>query len=153
MNRIAFFLNIEPQPPTVTHQEKKFGGVTRKGTPIYYDPPDLKDARALFTSKLKKFAPKKPWNCPIQLCVLWRFRAPESKCVGKDGAWKITKPDTDNLTKLLQDVMTECGFWKDDALVCRLVEEKKEYPAEVKHGILISIIDLTNEDAQTELGQ
>ena len=31
---------------------------------------------------------------------------------------KITRPDTDNLNKLLKDVMTDMGFWKDDALIC-----------------------------------
>ena len=34
-----------------------------------------------------------------------------------DGEYKATKPDTDNLQKMLKDVMTEVGFWKDDALV------------------------------------
>lgn len=28
-----------------------------------------------------------------------------------------TRPDTDNLQKLLKDVLTGLGFWKDDALV------------------------------------
>ena len=31
--------------------------------------------------------------------------------------WKITRPDTDNLNKLLKDVMTDMGFWEDDALI------------------------------------
>ena|SRR5436190_653286 len=29
------------------------------------------------------------------------------------------KPDTDNLTKLVKDALTECGVWKDDCQVCR----------------------------------
>lgn len=29
----------------------------------------------------------------------------------------MTRPDTDNLEKMLKDCMTEVGFWKDDALV------------------------------------
>ena len=32
---------------------------------------------------------------------------------------EVTKPDTDNLQKLLKDCMTKCGFWKDDAQVVR----------------------------------
>jgi len=35
----------------------------------------------------------------------------------KDGEYRITKPDTDNLQKMLKDVMTRLGFWQDDALV------------------------------------
>lgn len=148
MKRIAFFLNIEPQPPTVTHQEKKFGGISKKGTPIYYEPPELKSARALLTAKLAKFAPKKPWNCPIMLCAEWIFRRPKKA----KGLYKTTKPDTDNLQKMLKDVMTDCGFWKDDALVCREVVSKIWRMPEEKHGILISITDL-NEDGQTEFDQ
>ena len=38
--------------------------------------------------------------------------------------WKVTKPDTDNMVKLLKDCMTKVGFWKDDALVCCEMIEK-----------------------------
>ena len=36
-----------------------------KGKPVFYMPPELKEARALFVAKLKPFAPPKPWKCPI----------------------------------------------------------------------------------------
>ena len=36
----------------------------------------------------------------------------------KDGEYKLTRPDTDNLQKLFKDCMTKVGFWKDDAIVC-----------------------------------
>ena len=32
-----------------------------------------------------------------------------------DGEYRTTKPDTDNLQKLLKDCMTATGFWTDDA--------------------------------------
>lgn len=147
IRRIAFFLNFEPNPPTVTHQEKKVRVVN--GKPMFYMPSELKEARALFAAKLKPFAPPEPWNCPIMFCVSWRFRAPASRRPGKDGIWKTTKPDADNLRKMLQDVMTDCGFWKDDSLLCRIVEEKKEYPADEKHGVLISITDLSTQGEST----
>ena len=35
----------------------------------------------------------------------------------KPGEPKITKPDTDNMVKLLKDCLTKCSFWKDDAQV------------------------------------
>ncbi len=34
------------------------------------------------------------------------------------------KPDTDNLQKLLKDVMTAVGFWQDDAQVASEIVEK-----------------------------
>ena len=43
MNKpLTFFLPIIP--PTVTHQEKKVA--VKNGKPIFYEPPELKDARA-----------------------------------------------------------------------------------------------------------
>ncbi len=42
----------------------------------------------------------------------------------RTGDWRTSKPDTDNLQKLLKDVMTSLGFWKDDALVCSEICEK-----------------------------
>ncbi len=35
-----------------------------------------------------------------------------------------TKPDTDNLQKMLKDCMTKCYFWQDDALVASELFEK-----------------------------
>lgn len=143
VRRIAFFLNFEPNPPTVTHQEKKVRVVN--GKPIFYMPPELKEARALFTAKLKPFAPKDPWNCPIMFCAEWSFRRPK----GVKGIYKTTKPDTDNLQKMLKDCMTDCGFWKDDALVCREVISKIWHDPDEKHGVLISITDLSQTQGES----
>lgn len=57
----------------------------------------------------------------------------------KDGEYRITKPDTDNLQKLLKDVMTDLGYWTDDALVASEIIEK--FWAEVP-GIYIKIEEL-----------
>ena len=42
----------------------------------------------------------------------------------KNGLYRITKPDTDNLNKMLKDEMTKLHFWKDDAQVCLEIIEK-----------------------------
>jgi len=42
----------------------------------------------------------------------------------RDGEYRTSKPDTDNLQKLLKDVMTVNGFWKDDAQVASEICEK-----------------------------
>ena len=139
-SEISFFLNFEPNPPTVTHQEKKVRVV--RGKPVFYMPPELANARALLAAKLKAFAPPAPWNCPIKLCTMWIFSFPRYERVTETPRWKITKPDTDNLQKMLKDVMTECGFWKDDALVCVESVEKMCLPPGKMHGIAISISNL-----------
>mgnify|MGYP001051916029 CR=1 FL=1 len=120
-------------PPTVTHQEKQVA--VKNGKPIFYEPPELKEARAKLTAYLMKHVPKQPYASGVRLIVKWCF--PRGR--HRDGEYKITKPDTDNLNKLLKDCMTHCGFWKDDALVASEICEK--FWAEIP-GIYVRIENL-----------
>lgn len=114
---IKFFIPIIP--PTVTHQEKKIS--TKNGKPIVYEPAELKDARQKLTANLAKYAPDEPFTSAVRLLVKWCFPVKEKH---QNGEYKTTKPDTDNLQKLLKDVMTDLHFWKDDALVASEIIEK-----------------------------
>ncbi len=120
-------------PPTVTHQEKKITVIN--GKPVVYEPPELKAARSKLDAHLAPYRPGVYYTGAVRLLVKWCF--PRGK--HKDGEYKKTKPDTDNLQKLLKDVMTDLKFWKDDALVASEIIEK--FWAEVP-GIYISITDL-----------
>ena len=111
---------IATNPPTSTAQMKQVRVV--KGKPIFYDPPAVKEARSVLSAHLAVHKPSKPLTGPISLRVLWLF--PKGK-KHRNGEWRITKPDTDNLQKLLKDCMTRCGFWKDDAQVVREIAEKR----------------------------
>jgi len=111
-----FFLSMIP--PTVTAQEHKV--TVRNGKPIFYEPQELKEARAKLEAYLIKFKPEHPIESGIRLTVKWLF----PKGTHQNGEYRITKPDTDNLQKLLKDCMTKTGFWKDDALVCSEICEK-----------------------------
>ena len=114
---LSFFLPIIP--PTVTHQEKKV--TVKNGKPVFYEPPELKDARAKLSSYLAPHAPKQPFKKALRLIVKWCFPVTGKH---KDGEYKYTRPDTDNLQKMLKDCMTDCDFWKDDALVASEIIEK-----------------------------
>lgn len=74
----------------------------------------------------------------IELKVSWRFPKGKSH---KANEWRITKPDTDNLEKMLKDCMTEVGFWIDDAQVVRETAEKS-WVYEDECGILIEVNQL-----------
>lgn len=124
---------IAMNPPTVTHQEHKVAVV--HGKPVFYDPPELKAARQKLMAHLGKEVPEEPYRKGVRLATKWCF--PNGR--HKDGEYRITKPDTDNLQKLLKDCMTMCGFWKDDALVASEIVEK--FWAEVP-GIYIRIEEL-----------
>lgn len=114
---IEFFIPMKL--PTVTHQQKKVHVVN--GKPHYYEPDALKDARLKFSAHLAAYVPEKKLTGPIRLLTKWCYTA-----IGKhkNGEYKITKPDTDNMIKLLKDVMTGLGYWTDDAQVASEITEK-----------------------------
>lgn len=89
--------------------------------PRFYKPSNVRKARDTLIKHLKPFKPIVPLEGALELHVTWLF--PKGR--HKNGEWKITKPDTDNLQKMLKDCMTELGFWKDDAQVVKETCEKR----------------------------
>ena len=129
---IEFFMNIIP--PETTHQQKKVSVVN--GKPHFYEPSDLKVARSKLMGHLSKHVPKEKLVGPVQMIVKWCFPIVNGH---QNGEYKTTKPDLDNSQKLLQDCLTDLGFWKDDCYVASLVAEK--FWADVP-GIYICIKEL-----------
>lgn len=129
---IEFFLDIVP--PRTTHQQKKV--VVVGGRPHFYEPQRLKDARQLFMLALNPYRPREPFAGAVKLSSRWQF--PRGK--HQDGEYKVTRPDTDNLQKLLKDCMTDAGFWRDDAQVA---SEQVEKIWSGRPGILVRIEELT----------
>lgn len=105
-------LFIPGPPPTVTHQEKRVTVVG--GKPRFYEPAELKTARAYFRDWAATKAPETPMTGPVALSVLWGFPVKRGR---RNGEPKTTRPDTDNLMKLLKDCLTAAGWWVDDAQV------------------------------------
>ena len=106
-------------PPTATHQMKKVSVVN--GKPQFYEPFEVQKARAKLLSAIAKHMPPEPFQGGVALLVKWCFPI---KGKHGDGEYRTSRPDTDNLQKLLKDVMSGCGFWYDDAQVCREIIEK-----------------------------
>ena len=118
---MQFFIPM--RPPTVTHNAKQLHTFMRGGRPcaVLHDSPELKDARAKLHAHLAPHAPQRPLTGPVRLVVKWLFPAEGRH---PDGAWKTSKPDTDNLDKALKDEMTRLHFWRDDAQVASEISEK-----------------------------
>lgn len=114
--RNSFFMAM--RVPTVTHQEHKVSVV--HGKPRFYEPAELKDARQSYMAHLAQYAPHEPWKGPIRLEVKFLY---QNESLLNEWTWKTTKPDTDNMIKLLKDCMTRTGFWQDD---CQVVSEQVE---------------------------
>lgn len=113
-----FFMPMK-KPPTTTHQQKQVRVVNNK--PIFYEPDDLKAARALLMAHMGKHVPVNKYKQPVRVTVKWCFPITGKRA---DGEYKHTKPDIDNSQKLLFDCMTHLGFWEDDSLVVSLIAEK-----------------------------
>lgn len=122
--------------PTITAQEQKIG-ITKNGKPYKYDPPELKAARTLFRDHLAKFAPQTPLNGPVRLETIWCYPCTPAH---PKPEWKTTKPDTDNLAKMLKDVMTRLGYWNDDAQVTLEIIQKIW---DTQSGLYVEVEELT----------
>lgn len=117
--RLSFFLPM--RPPTVTHQEKAVRVV--KGRPVFYEPAPLRAARSKLMGYLAGHRPEEPLTGALRLRVLWGFPLDKGGR-HRDGEYKTSRPDMDNLQKLLKDCMTAAGYWKDDAQVASELAEK-----------------------------
>ncbi|ERJ83173.1 crossover junction endodeoxyribonuclease RusA [Peptostreptococcaceae bacterium oral taxon 113 str. W5053] len=112
---VEFFMVMIP--PTVTYQEKRVNFKAK----TFYEHEKLKTARQKLTDNLWKYRPNRKLRGPLRLCVKWCYPLRNSKF---DGQYKDTKPDLDNAQKLLQDCMTDVGFWVDDSQIASLICEK-----------------------------
>lgn len=112
-----FFLAMDP--PTKTYQEHRIGK-RKDGSVFIYEDRELKEIRNMYRNKLMPHVPAEPIEGPVRLTVKWCFHGERKK----QGAYKPTKPDTDNLNKMLKDEMTRIGFWHDDAQVASEIIEK-----------------------------
>ena len=94
---------------------------------------------------LADHVPPEPYTKPVQLTVDWNYpwRKQEPKKNRATGSkWCDTRPDVDNLCKLLLDCMTKLGYWTDDSLVASLTFNKRWVDSP---GIGIEIKDLCSE--------
>jgi Holliday junction resolvase RusA-like endonuclease len=123
-------------PPTKTHQEKQVR--VMKGKPIFYEPQELKETRSKLEAHLVGHVPAEKYTGAVRLITKWCFPITGNH---HDGEYRTTRPDTDNLQKMLKDVMTHLGYWADDARVASEIIEK--FWAEIP-GIYIRIEELCN---------
>lgn len=111
---MQFFIKMIP--PTITAQEHRIG---RYGV---YKSPEQKQAYVKLRDAIAPYAPSAPIDHACQLIVKWCF--PLNKSHKVDGEYKYTKPDTDNLNKMLKDILEELGFYTNDSRVASEVIEK-----------------------------
>jgi len=108
MSSKVFVYDIRPMPSPRPR-------VTRWGT--YNDPKytEYKDAIKALT-KIDK-----PLEGAIKMSILFQFKKTKSwtKKRKREAYWHTQRPDTDNLTKGVQDALNEIAY-KDDSQICDL---------------------------------
>ena len=140
---MTIIFKIKGQPPRATAQERR-AKRTAYGVK-FYDPDSVKAAKEWYRIGLLSHRPEEPIHGPVAISVWFEFGTKVKRDIGK---WKTTKPDTDNMIKLLKDVMTELGFWDDDAQV---VDERirKKWTTKERAGVTI-VIDTLKEREESE---
>ena len=110
--------------PKGTHQQK--GVSVQGGRPHFYEKGNIRALRQTYHHKIFKYLYERKIQLekligPVKVSILFNFSIKDKK---KWGLPKDTRPDADNLAKLLLDVMSD--FWFDDAQVACL-EVRKFY--------------------------
>lgn len=83
--------------PSKTAQEKKI--TVRNGRPLLYTPPELVELKSKYISLLSEYAPVTPIESAVMLRTTWIYQMGDKREIGE---YKTTKPDTDNMIKLLR---------------------------------------------------
>ena len=108
----AMILTMD-QIPSGTAQMKRYDGRTKH----YFKSARLQQTEDFYLAELAKYRPVTPIEGPVSLDIDFDYFIKDKK---KRGRWKTSRPDVDNVAKLLIDCMTKLGFWVDDAQIARL---------------------------------
>ena len=116
MSAISFF--VPCVPPKTTAQQK--GAFSAGGRIRFFTKKKVAQAESDYISLLMRHAPADPMEGPLRLrvCLTWPWRKSEKKgVVARGWAPMTSKPDFDNASKMLCDVMTKLRFWTDDSQI------------------------------------
>lgn len=133
---------LDMLPPRTTSQQKgeRIVGKGKKAYIHHYQKAKVTAAQNEYIARLLPHRPQEPIKGPVRMTVKFLFKANTKKQHGKP---KTTRPDTDNMVKLLKDCMTKCGYWLDDSQVYdeRVIKEWSMDP-----GVVIGIWDEEREE-------
>ncbi len=130
------------------HRDRKpvFRGDGTGYTPKY--DPSEKD-KTNFAKVVQDNAPPVPIDSPIAITAKFYFFRPKShyrtgKYAGQlkptAPVWHTKRPDIDNLLKFIADSLNGI-FWRDDTLVCQVIEMSKQYSDKPRTEIYIKILE------------
>lgn len=126
---IKFTLPLIPQ--TMQHESRvgfmKSKDPTKKGRGFIFSTSKKKAYLQEIAALANEFAPPVPWLGPIHLELLFVLPRPQYS-MGKaydDGMiWAPVSPDIANLQKAFEDGLSGAKFWKNDAQIVRVKQQK-----------------------------
>lgn len=128
---VSFFV---PGPPRGKQR-------ARSGKGRHYTPKETVEAeRDIGWQAKKAMAGRQPFEGPLELGIVARYDYPASWSPKKRASifWKTSRPDLDNIAKLVKDSLNGV-VWKDDAQVVSTFQKKNYAQLEAKEGIAIEI--------------
>lgn len=144
---LSFHLPITPSKATSQSAGKRIMVV--KGKPMFFKDKRAQGAENDLTLLCSQYAPATPYDCALCLCVdfvfPWRKSEPKKR-IALGIVPHTSKPDCSNLIKMIEDVLTKLGFWRDDSQVADL-RVTKSWGDRV--GITVAIKGLAKTTNQT----
>lgn len=108
--------------PRTTAQQKRYN----RKTGVYFDSDAIAAARFYYEQRFIRARVKAnmsaPIETPVRLGVYMGYKAKRKKDIGQP---KTTRPDNDNIVKLIQDCLMSAGIIKDDSIIYDLRVLKK----------------------------
>lgn len=95
--------------PSATAQQRGHGAKGRT-----WKTPGLKAAQAAWRALFEKYKPEKPLDGPITTSIILSYH---KKGVTGGVEPKTTRPDADNLEKVINDALVAAGIIQDDSLI------------------------------------
>jgi len=118
---IVFFVQGNPRPqPRTKARIFKMGSVVKVQV---YDPGTAADWKKRVWDEAWKVRPVPRLEGPCRVALRFTFARPQTLCRLRDPLTQFPhgrKPDVDNLCKLILDVLTQQGWWRDDGVVAEL---------------------------------
>ena len=113
--KVEFFFPLDEIPRT-SAQEK--GVRIVRGRPMFYTKGKVQEVAKLYDFMINLNKPKRKLTGAVRVKVFFYYPV---KKPHKNGEPKITRPDVDNMAKLLLDRVTKSGaFWDDDSQISDL---------------------------------
>lgn len=118
---LKVFISCEKLPKATAQQ--KGVSIAKNGKPHFYEKKKVTSARKFYADAIREEMKRAGWEtCEGPVFVSMGFLFTQKTKPKTE--FKTTRPDLDNLMKLVLDAATDAGAWRDDALIVDISASK-----------------------------